>query len=53
MCSSNYLWTFYKQNEKRRVEKILVVATGALLSPMSYQQKEFIPCIAHAVSLEM
>lgn len=34
------------------LKKILVAATGALLSPMSYQQKESIPCIAHAVSIE-
>ncbi|UCZ51921.1 stage V sporulation protein AD [Bacillus shivajii] len=34
-------------------KKILVVATGALLSPLSFQQKETIPCIAHAVSIEM
>ncbi|BCJ87228.1 stage V sporulation protein AD [Effusibacillus dendaii] len=33
-------------------KKILVVATGALLSPLSYQQGESIPCIAHAVSIE-
>ncbi|NGQ97239.1 stage V sporulation protein AD [Brevibacillus sp. SYP-B805] len=32
--------------------RMLVVATGALLSPMSYQQGESIPCIAHAVSIE-
>ncbi|WP_010270507.1 stage V sporulation protein AD [Paenibacillus senegalensis] len=32
--------------------KILVVATGALLSPLSYQQGESIPCIAHAVAIE-
>lgn len=34
------------------LNKILVVATGALLSPLSYQQKESIPCIAHAVVME-
>ena len=34
------------------LNRILVVATGALLSPLSYQQKESIPCIAHAVSIE-
>ncbi len=38
-----------KQGELR---KVLIVATGALLSPISYQQKESIPCIAHAVALE-
>lgn len=34
------------------LRRILVVATGALLSPLSFQQGESIPCIAHAVSLE-
>ncbi|MDG5786103.1 stage V sporulation protein AD [Evansella sp. AB-P1] len=38
-----------KQGEFKRM---LVVATGALLSPLSFQQKESIPCIAHAVSIE-
>ncbi|MFD0674092.1 stage V sporulation protein AD [Cohnella sp. GCM10027633] len=33
-------------------KRILVVATGALLSPLSYQQGETIPCIAHAVAIE-
>jgi len=36
----------------REFNRILVVATGALLSPISYQQGESIPCIAHAVSIE-
>lgn len=30
---------------------LLLVATGALFSPTTYQQGESIPCIAHAVSL--
>ncbi|WP_367306854.1 stage V sporulation protein AD [Alicyclobacillus acidocaldarius] len=34
------------------LRRVLVVATGALLSPISYQQKETIPCIAHAVAME-
>ncbi|WP_017728121.1 stage V sporulation protein AD [Halalkalibacterium ligniniphilum] len=38
--------------KKGEVKRMLIVATGALLSPMSYQQKETIPCIAHAVSIE-
>lgn len=33
-------------------KKILVLATGALLSPLSFQQKESIPCIAHGVVIE-
>ncbi|GAB7386572.1 stage V sporulation protein AD [Bacillaceae bacterium] len=42
-------------NRMRRGElgKVLIVATGALLSPLSYQQKESIPCVAHAVAIEM
>ncbi|MFA9558607.1 stage V sporulation protein AD [Evansella sp. AB-rgal1] len=35
-----------------QIKRLLVVATGALLSPLSFQQKESIPCIAHAVSIE-
>ncbi|MFY0545712.1 stage V sporulation protein AD [Brevibacillus sp. H7] len=33
-------------------KRILIIATGALLSPISYQQGESIPCIAHAVAIE-
>jgi stage V sporulation protein AD len=33
------------------LKRVLIVATGALLSPLSYQQKETIPCIAHAVAI--
>ncbi|WAA08634.1 stage V sporulation protein AD [Fervidibacillus albus] len=33
--------------------KVLCIATGALLSPLTVQQKETIPCTAHAVSIEM
>src|SRR5699024_1040317 len=36
----------------RELNKILFVATGSLHSPMSVQQKNTIPCIAHAVSIE-
>jgi len=41
-----------KRLRKGEFNRILVVATGALLSPISYQQGESIPCIAHAVSIE-
>lgn len=44
---------FLNRMRRGELKKILVIATGALLSPMSYQQKETIPCIAHAVSIEM
>ncbi|GGK13924.1 stage V sporulation protein AD [Caldalkalibacillus thermarum] len=35
-----------------RWRKIMVAATGALLSPITVQQKESIPCICHAVVIE-
>ncbi|MBU5266473.1 stage V sporulation protein AD [Virgibacillus proomii] len=34
------------------LKRILVVATGALHSPLSVQQNDPIPCIAHAVAIE-
>ncbi len=34
-------------------KKVLVIATGALHSQISFQQKETIPCIAHAIVLEV
>ncbi|MDF2504902.1 stage V sporulation protein AD [Clostridium sp.] len=42
-----------KRMKKGELKRILIIATGALLSPLSYQQKESIPCIAHAVSIEI
>ncbi|MBE0342969.1 stage V sporulation protein AD, partial [Paenibacillus sp. 28ISP30-2] len=41
-----------KRIEKGELQKVLVVATGALLSPLSTQQGESIPCVAHAVAFE-
>ncbi|SMF83308.1 stage V sporulation protein AD [Paenibacillus uliginis N3/975] len=41
-----------KRLRNHELNRILVVATGALMSPISYQQGESIPCIAHAVSIE-
>lgn len=41
-----------KQLRQGTLRRVLVVATGALLSPLSFQQGESIPCIAHAVCLE-
>ncbi|MBR2568779.1 MAG: stage V sporulation protein AD [Paenibacillus sp.] len=39
--------------QKGELKRVMIAATGALLSPLSYQQGESIPCIAHAVTLEM
>lgn len=53
-CSATVTYGhFLNRMKKGELKRILIVATGALLSPLSYQQKESIPCIAHAVSIEM
>ena len=53
-CSATVTYGhFLNRMREGKLKRILIVATGALLSPMSYQQKESIPCIAHAVSIEM
>jgi len=43
---------FLKLMEQGELNRILVVATGSLHSPLSIQQGDPIPCIAHAVSIE-
>jgi stage V sporulation protein AD len=53
-CSATvYLGPIYAELLAKQYKKILLVATGALLSPLSFQQGESIPCIAHAVELSM
>ncbi|WP_202079941.1 stage V sporulation protein AD [Caldalkalibacillus salinus] len=42
-----------KRMQAGELRRVLVAATGALLSPLSYQQKESIPSICHAVVLEV
>jgi stage V sporulation protein AD len=41
----------YQEMIKNNINKILLVSTGALLSPTSSQQGESIPSIAHAVAI--
>ncbi len=53
-CSATVAYGhFLNRMRKGELKRLLIVATGALMSPISYQQKETIPCIAHAVSIEM
>ena len=42
----------YDKLKKRELNRVLLAATGALLSTVSSGQGESIPCICHAVSLE-
>jgi len=46
---SGYL---FKQLKERKLNKILLIATGALTNAMTTQQGESIPGIAHAVAIE-
>ncbi|MBB5146275.1 stage V sporulation protein AD [Cerasibacillus quisquiliarum] len=43
---------YLDQIKKGKIKKILAVATGSLHSPLTVQQKNSIPCIAHAVAIE-
>lgn len=53
-CSATVVYGhILNQMKAGKYKRVLVVATGALLSPLTYQQNESIPCIAHAVSIEM
>lgn len=52
-CSASVLNSYlYKMLLQGEIKKLLFVATGALLSPISAWQGESIPCIAHAVAIE-
>ncbi|MGI6318681.1 MAG: stage V sporulation protein AD [Dethiobacteria bacterium] len=55
-CASSalvFLGHFYRKMMAKELRKVLLVATGALHSPTTVLQQESIPCIAHAVSLEI
>lgn len=43
---------FYKKLTEKKINRVLFIATGALLSTTSSQQGESIPSVAHAVAIE-
>lgn len=52
-CSAvTFCGYIYKSFMKKKIKKVLIVSTGALMSPTSSFQGETIPGIAHAVSVE-
>ncbi len=54
-CACSAVVTYghlFNRMHRGELNKILVVATGAMFSPLSFQQKESIPCVAHAVVIE-
>lgn len=53
-CSATVYFSYLDaQFHSGRYKRALLVATGALLSPLSYQQGQTIPCVAHAVEIVM
>ena len=53
-CSALVAFSYvYRELKKKKIRRVLYVPTGALFSPTMYFQKESIPAIAHAVSLEV
>lgn len=52
-CSASILNSYIlKQMDAGKFNRVLFMATGALLSTLSTQQGETIPCIAHAIVIE-
>lgn len=52
-CGCVSLGLIKNKLENNELKRVLIVATGALLSTTSVGQKESIPSIAHAISLEV
>lgn len=53
-CSALTAYSYIvKEMKEGKLKKVLYVPTGALFSPTMYFQKESLPAIAHAVSLEV
>lgn len=49
-CSATvFAGYIYEKLRKKEFNKVMLVSTGALLSPTSTLQKQTIPCVAHAV----
>lgn len=54
VCSALVVFSYIlKQMKQGKLKKVLFVPTGAIFSPTWTNQKESIPSIAHAVSLEV
>lgn len=51
-CGSVFCGHVYKLLRQKKLKKVLLMATGALMNTMSVQQGESIPAIAHAVAIK-
>ena len=52
-CATVFSGYFFKQLKDKKIKKLLLIATGALMNSTSSQQGESIPGIAHALSIEI
>ncbi len=52
-CGTVFSGYFFKKLKEKKLKKVLLIATGALMNSTSTQQGESIPGIAHAVSIEL
>ena len=52
-CATTFCGYVFNQLQRKKLKKVLLCATGALMSPTTAQQNESILGIAHAVSIEM
>lgn len=53
-CLPGYFFSYiYKMMQEGKYQKVLLIATGALLNPIMCGQKESIPVISHAIALEV
>ena len=52
-CGTVFSGYFFKQLQSKKIHKMLLIATGALMNSTSSQQGETIPGIAHAISIEL
>lgn len=50
-CGSVFCGHIYQELKKGTYDKILLMATGALMNPSAIQQGETIPSIAHAITI--
>ena len=51
-CATVFSGYLFKQLKEKKIKRLLLIATGALMNATSSQQGESIPGIAHAISIE-
>ena len=52
-CATIFSGYLFNQLKEKKLNKILLIATGALTNATTAQQGESIPGIAHAISIEI